>query len=119
MDQLPALLSGPTERLEMLYHPQLGCRKREGGMKHRVLFFGVCAGLALGLTGPAMAQDSGTLTPKEAAKFYPYKPLYSRYSGRDFPTWPLFGDTHLHTSFSMDAGAFGGCVSLQTTKESG
>jgi len=27
--------------------------------------------------------------------------------GRSFPTRPLFGDTHLHTSFSMDAGAFG------------
>ena len=26
---------------------------------------------------------------------------------RDFPTRPFFGDTHLHTSFSMDAGAFG------------
>ena len=76
-------------------------------MKHRVLFFGVCAALALGLTGPAMAQDSGTLTPKEAAKLYPDKPLYSRYAGRDFPTRPFFGDTHLHTSFSMDAGAFG------------
>ena len=76
-------------------------------MKHRVLFFGVCAALALGLTGPAMAQDSGTLTPKEAAKLYPDKPLYSPYAGRDFPTRPFFGDTHLHTSFSMDAGAFG------------
>ena len=76
-------------------------------MKHRVLFFGVCAALALGLTGPAMAQDSGTLTPKEAAKLYPDKPVYSRYAGRDFPTRPFFGDTHLHTSFSMDAGAFG------------
>jgi len=56
---------------------------------------------------PALAQDSGTLTPEEAAKLYPGKPLYSRYAGRDFPTRPFFGDTHLHTSFSMDAGAFG------------
>jgi len=53
------------------------------------------------------AQDSGMLTPEEAAKLYPDKPVYSRYAGRDFPTRPFFGDTHLHTSFSMDAGAFG------------
>ena len=30
-----------------------------------------------------------------------------RTPGRDFPTRPFFGDTHTHTSFSMDAGAFG------------
>ncbi len=35
------------------------------------------------------------------------KPAYSPYADRNFPTRPFFGDTHLHTSFSMDAGAFG------------
>jgi hypothetical protein len=35
------------------------------------------------------------------------KPSYSPYVGRTFPTRPYFGDTHLHTSFAMDAGAFG------------
>jgi hypothetical protein len=37
----------------------------------------------------------------------PAKPGYSPYAGRAYPTRPYFGDTHLHTSFSMDAGAFG------------
>lgn len=69
--------------------------------------FGVGIALVIGLTVPATAQDSGTLTEGEAAKLYPDKPVYSRYAGRDFPTRPFFGDTHLHTSFSMDAGAFG------------
>ena len=32
---------------------------------------------------------------------------YSPYADRKFPTRPFFGDTHLHTGFSMDAGAFG------------
>jgi uncharacterized protein DUF3604 len=40
-------------------------------------------------------------------KAFPSKPPYSPYAGRSFPTRPFFGDTHLHTSFSMDAGAFG------------
>jgi len=59
------------------------------------------------LSVAAAAQDSGTLTADEAAKLYPDKPLYSRYAGRNFPTRPFFGDTHLHTAYSMDAGAFG------------
>ena len=32
---------------------------------------------------------------------------YSPYAQRGFPSRPLFGDTHLHTALSMDAGAFG------------
>ena len=34
------------------------------------------------------------------------KTPYSPYA-RDYPTRAYFGDTHLHTSYSMDAGAFG------------
>jgi hypothetical protein len=32
---------------------------------------------------------------------------YSPYAGREHPTRVWWGDTHLHTSMSMDAGAFG------------
>ena len=32
---------------------------------------------------------------------------FSPYAGRDFPTRVLWGDTHLHTDMSMDAGAYG------------
>lgn len=31
-------------------------------------------------------------------------PQFSPYAGRNFPTRPLFGDTHLHTAISVDAG---------------
>jgi hypothetical protein len=62
-----------------------------------------------GFTLPAMAyeSDSGALTQQEAERVYPAKPAYSPYADRNFPTRPFFGDTHLHTSYSMDAGAFG------------
>ena len=37
---------------------------------------------------------------------------YSPYAGRSFPTFPLWGDSHLHTDLSMDAGAFGNRLGL-------
>ena len=55
----------------------------------------------------ALAQDAGAHNPADLAKAFPKKAPYSPYAGRNFPTRPLFGDTHLHTAFSMDAGAFG------------
>ncbi len=56
---------------------------------------------------PASAQDSGAIDKKSVEKAFPAKPPYSPYAGRGYPTRPYFGDTHLHTGFSMDAGAFG------------
>jgi hypothetical protein len=72
--------------------------------------------LAAGLALPAFAadfhaSDAGTLDQASAAKAFPARSPYSPYAGRNFPTWPLFGDTHLHTAFSMDAGAFGARIS--------
>jgi len=49
----------------------------------------------------------GTASKGNLEKVFPAKPPYSPYAGRNFPTRPFFGDTHLHTAFSMDAGAFG------------
>ena len=55
---------------------------------------------------PAMAQDAGTPTPDVLSKAYTGK-VYSPYAQRGFPEKPLWGDTHLHTNLSMDAGLFG------------
>jgi hypothetical protein len=57
-------------------------------------------------TGVAMAQDP--MPPAESLEkaFKPQK-HYSPYAGRNFPTQVFWGDTHLHTGMSMDAGAFG------------
>lgn len=38
---------------------------------------------------------------------YPKQKNYSPYAGRNFPTQVFWGETHLHTGMSMDAGAFG------------
>jgi len=71
--------------------------------------FGIAAlGILAGalLAGPAAAQDpmppAGSLE-----KAFPVQDHYSPYVGRNFPTRVLWGDTHLHTGMSMDAGAFG------------
>jgi hypothetical protein len=61
-----------------------------------------------GLTAFAAEQtDIGQADQTTLEKVMPTNLPYSPYVGRNFPTRPLFGDTHLHTSFSMDAGAFG------------
>jgi hypothetical protein len=38
---------------------------------------------------------------------FPGQKHYSPFAGRNFPTHVYWGDTHLHTGMSMDAGAFG------------
>ena len=54
---------------------------------------------------PARAQDIGEADKAKLEKAYAH--AYSPYAQRDYPTRPLFGDTHLHTMASFDAGAFG------------
>ncbi len=51
--------------------------------------------------------DIGQADKSELEKTHPSKPPYSPYADRNFPSVPLFGDTHLHTAYSFDAGAFG------------
>jgi hypothetical protein len=69
----------------------------------------VCAASVFAATAAAqdVATDIGTIDKATAEKAFPAKPPYSPYAGRNFPTRPYFGDTHTHTSYSMDAGAFG------------
>ncbi len=53
---------------------------------------------------PAAAQDFGGIEEAERAF---RGPSYSPYANRNFPNQLLWGDTHLHTALSFDAGAFG------------
>jgi hypothetical protein len=56
----------------------------------------------------------GQITPsKESLSgLYPGK-AYSPYAQRSFPERPLWGDTHLHTAMSVDAGLFGCRLGLE------
>lgn len=53
----------------------------------------------------AKAQDAGEADKAKLERAYAH--YYSPYAQRDYPTRPLFGETHLHTMASFDAGAFG------------
>ena len=62
--------------------------------------------ILLAVAVPAFSQDVGHIDKDAVEKVFPKRP-YSPYAGRNYPTRPFFGDTHLHTSFSMDGGAAG------------
>jgi len=59
-----------------------------------------CSGLVVQAQAAAPASEAKADKPSTAQ---PYSP----YAGRNYPVRPLFGDTHLHTTASADAGAFG------------
>jgi hypothetical protein len=59
--------------------------------------------IAITLCSSLTAQDFGG-TP-DADMFE--RPSFSPYAGRNFPTQVYWGDTHLHTTLSFDAGSFG------------
>jgi len=74
-------------------------------MKHPLLTM-LCVALTLVLVFSALAQDP--MPPKESLEnAFPVVEHFSPYAGRDFPDKVFWGDTHLHTGMSMDAGAFG------------
>src|SRR5881394_1285697 len=75
-------------------------------MKNRRLL-GIVLTLATALiAAPVAAQDIGSADAQQLKNLMSKRP-YSPYAGRNFATRVFWGDTHLHTGFSMDAGAFG------------
>lgn len=71
----------------------------------------VCAATVIATSTMATAQeyqaDEGQLN-----NLFPEGKPYSPYADRSFPERPLWGDSHLHTALSMDAGGFGNRLGL-------
>jgi hypothetical protein len=64
--------------------------------------------IAVAITASATLARAQEFKPSEETLSDAYTgKSYSPYAGRGFPTRPLWGDTHLHTGNSFDAGAFG------------
>ena len=72
-------------------------------MKYKILFIA-----HLLILNQLNSQQVGEMTmDMEKGKSIHQKKGYSPYAGRNFPTQVFWGDTHLHTSNSLDARAFG------------
>jgi len=63
----------------------------------------ILVGLAMGsVATPIVAQDQ--MPSKDAVAHNVGQAEFSPFAGRQYPTEVLFGDTHLHTAISVDAG---------------
>ena len=71
-------------------------------MKGMGILLGCAAAIAISAGASAQISPSS----ESLSDLYPGK-AYSPYAQRGFPDRPLWGDSHLHTSLSMDAGLFG------------
>ena len=72
----------------------------------KVLFFTITVA-ALFISNLAAQHSPGLPAPDADSEEMQKTDTYSPYAGRNFPTNVYWGDTHLHTGMSMDAGAFG------------
>jgi hypothetical protein len=62
---------------------------------------------------PTTTTDIGTLDATTVAKPFKSKTTYSPAAAWNYPQRVYWGDTHLHTSASMDAGAFGNRLGVE------
>jgi hypothetical protein len=70
--------------------------------------------ICLVLPGLALAQhDAGMPQIEDIEGLYPGK-AYSPYAQRSFPSQVYWGETHLHTGLSLDAGLFGNTTGHET-----
>jgi hypothetical protein len=73
---------------------------REGGSMRKSYVLAAIAACALAYSGLLNAQELVGMAPDPDAE-------YSPYLQHDYPDQVLFGDTHLHTAYSADAGFMG------------
>ena len=70
----------------------------------RVRSFAMSCGLALFTFCALVTLASADQLPTKAGVAELATPQFSPYAGRNFPTQVFWGDTHLHTAVSVDAG---------------
>ena len=75
-------------------------------MYTKTIIFKAVVAVAMTLAAPEVASDAGMPQPEQLEKLYPGK-TYSPWAQRAFPTQVYWGETHLHTGLSLDAGLFG------------
>lgn len=78
-------------------------------MKHGNILTGLAILSVVALAAPAAAQFKPS--EESLSGLYPGK-TYSPYAQRAFPSYVFWGDTHLHTALSPDAGLFGNTLGL-------
>ena len=81
-------------------------------MRTSVLWLAFAASAALYEPGTIIAQEHAVPDSATAAKVFP-KGGFSPQAGREYATRVFWGDTHLHTAASMDAGAFGNRLGVE------
>ncbi len=72
-------------------------------MNSKVILSSVAAAF---LSFSSIASDVGMPSETQVSDLYPGK-AYSPYAKRSFPSQVYWGETHLHTGLSLDAGLFG------------
>jgi hypothetical protein len=88
--------------VDQLIHPQLNDRKETNTMQHKLPIVLTLSLTLASLTLPSFAQDADSPPPRKIDKS-----KYSPYPTQNFPNRVYFGDTHLHTAYSTDAGMIG------------
>jgi len=84
-----------------------GCRRRNHalGLANAATLWLACTSAVTVAATPGAPEVFAAVKPGSGSG------NYSPYAGRSYPTRPYFGDTHLHTAASLDAGAFGARLS--------